>query len=110
MKGIELYGKDWKKVQQLVGTRTSAQSRSHAQKVLPKVMDQTQNNPNFATPLSPNKKEENGLLCNEAMAEKASSNEFPEKQPIIKSSKRTEKRKFSEIDASVNQPLSTVQK
>ena len=34
MKGIELYGKDWKKVQQHVGTRTSAQSRSHAQKVL----------------------------------------------------------------------------
>jgi hypothetical protein len=36
MKAIEIYGKDWKKVQQYVGTRTSAQSRSHAQKVLPK--------------------------------------------------------------------------
>jgi hypothetical protein len=36
MEGIELYGKDWKKVQQYVGTRTSAQSRSHAQKVLSK--------------------------------------------------------------------------
>ena len=36
MKAIELFGKDWKKVQQYVGTRTSAQSRSHAQKVLPK--------------------------------------------------------------------------
>jgi hypothetical protein len=36
MKGIELFGKDWKKVQQYVGTRTSAQSRSHAQKVLAK--------------------------------------------------------------------------
>lgn len=37
MKGIELYGKDWKKVQQYVGTRSSAQSRSHAQKVFAKL-------------------------------------------------------------------------
>ena len=36
MEGIEIYGKDWKKVQQHVGTRSSAQSRSHAQKVLAK--------------------------------------------------------------------------
>lgn len=38
MEGIELYGKDWKKVQLHVGTRTSAQSRSHAQKVLAKTL------------------------------------------------------------------------
>lgn len=43
MKAIELYGKDWKKVQQYVGTRTSAQSRSHAQKVLPKSEFETTN-------------------------------------------------------------------
>lgn len=36
MQAIEIYGKDWKKVQEYVGSRTSAQSRSHAQKVLPK--------------------------------------------------------------------------
>lgn len=36
MEGIEIYGKDWKKVQLHVGTRSSAQSRSHAQKVLAK--------------------------------------------------------------------------
>lgn len=36
MEGIKIFGKDWKKVQQYVGTRTSAQSRSHAQKVLTK--------------------------------------------------------------------------
>jgi SHAQKYF class myb-like DNA-binding protein len=36
MEGIEIYGKDWKQVQQHVGTRSSAQSRSHAQKVLAK--------------------------------------------------------------------------
>ena len=34
MVAIELYGKDWKKVQHYVGTRTSTQARSHAQKVL----------------------------------------------------------------------------
>lgn len=110
MKGIELYGKDWKKVQQLVGTRTSAQSRSHAQKVLPKIMDQTQNNTNFAAPLSPNKKNENALACTEAMVEKASSSEIPEKESIIKSSKSTEKRKFSEIDASEIKPENKAEK
>ena len=34
MEAIEIYGKDWKKVQKYVGTRTSTQARSHAQKVL----------------------------------------------------------------------------
>ena len=34
MIAIELYGKDWKQVQNYVGTRTSTQARSHAQKVL----------------------------------------------------------------------------
>jgi len=31
---IELFGKNWKKVTAYVGTRISAQVRSHAQKVL----------------------------------------------------------------------------
>lgn len=35
LEAIELYGRDWKKVQNYVGTRTSTQARSHAQKVLP---------------------------------------------------------------------------
>ena len=35
LEAIELYGRDWKKVQGYVGTRTSTQARSHAQKVLP---------------------------------------------------------------------------
>ena len=36
LEGVKLYGKDWKKVQELVGTRSSTQARSHAQKVLAK--------------------------------------------------------------------------
>lgn len=32
-----MFGKDWKKVQEYVGTRSSTQARSHAQKVLPKL-------------------------------------------------------------------------
>ena len=39
MEGLKLYGKDWKKVQEHVGTRSSTQARSHAQKVLPKLGD-----------------------------------------------------------------------
>lgn len=30
MEGIEKYGKDWKKVEEHVGTRSSTQARSHA--------------------------------------------------------------------------------
>lgn len=51
MKAIEIFGKDWKKVQEYVGTRTSAQSRSHAQKVLAK--EPTINSP--ASVLTPKK-------------------------------------------------------
>lgn len=35
LEAIEIYGRDWKKVQGYVVTRTSTQARSHAQKVLP---------------------------------------------------------------------------
>uniref|UniRef100_A0A7S3JMI8 Uncharacterized protein n=1 Tax=Euplotes harpa TaxID=151035 RepID=A0A7S3JMI8_9SPIT len=35
LEAIQIYGRDWKKVQDYVGTRTSTQARSHAQKVLP---------------------------------------------------------------------------
>ena len=35
LEAIEIYGRDWKKVETYVGTRTSTQARSHAQKVLP---------------------------------------------------------------------------
>jgi len=32
LEALKLYGKDWKKVQEFVGTRTTTQARSHAQK------------------------------------------------------------------------------
>jgi SHAQKYF class myb-like DNA-binding protein len=37
LKGLELYGRDWKKIESLVGTRTGPQIRSHAQKYFNKV-------------------------------------------------------------------------
>ena len=36
MEALELFGKDWKKVQAFVGTRTTTQARSHAQKYFAK--------------------------------------------------------------------------
>jgi SHAQKYF class myb-like DNA-binding protein len=35
LEAIQIYGRDWKQVQYYVGTRSSTQARSHAQKVLP---------------------------------------------------------------------------
>ncbi len=43
MEALKLYGKDWKKVQQHVGTRTTTQARSHAQKYFGKLDRQTKN-------------------------------------------------------------------
>lgn len=37
LEAIQLFGRDWKKVQQHVGTRSSTQSRSHAQKYFKKM-------------------------------------------------------------------------
>jgi SHAQKYF class myb-like DNA-binding protein len=34
------YGKDWKKIEQLVGTRNGSQVRSHAQKFFNKIQKQ----------------------------------------------------------------------
>ena len=40
---LKLYGKDWGKVQMHVGTRSSTQARSHAQKFFQKVQKLTKN-------------------------------------------------------------------
>jgi SHAQKYF class myb-like DNA-binding protein len=37
LEALKLYGKDWKKVQEYVGTRTTTQARSHAQKYFSKI-------------------------------------------------------------------------
>ena len=36
-KGLELFGKNWKKISDFVGTRTGSQIRSHAQKFFMKM-------------------------------------------------------------------------
>lgn len=38
LEAIKLFGKNWNKVHRHVGTRTSAQTRSHAQKYFNKLM------------------------------------------------------------------------
>jgi len=37
LQALKLFGKEWRKVQQHVGTRTSTQARSHAQKFFVKI-------------------------------------------------------------------------
>ena len=37
LKGLQMYGKNWKKIQSLVKTRTNSQIRSHAQKFFEKL-------------------------------------------------------------------------
>jgi len=35
--GLQMYGKNWKKIEELIGTRNGSQIRSHAQKFFLKV-------------------------------------------------------------------------
>lgn len=95
MKGIELYGKDWKKVQQLVGTRTSAQSRSHAQKVLPKVPSSS-SNPKLPSKASPRKSDDDSPISDKPMVDNSEDGNM-NGQLVIKSAKKSEKRKYSEM-------------
>lgn len=41
IEALKLYGKDWSKVQQHVGTRSSTQARSHAQKFFQRIQKQS---------------------------------------------------------------------
>ena len=43
LEGLEIYGKDWKKVQMHIKTRTTTQTRSHAQKFFAKTKKKTDN-------------------------------------------------------------------
>lgn len=80
LKAIELHGRDWKKVQEVVGTRTSTQARSHAQKVLPHPSEAEKTNPSFnsastwLTKSSPesNKNVNSSKLVNQGMDENSS--------------------------------------
>lgn len=44
LKGLEKYGRDWKKIESLVGTRTGPQIRSHAQKYFNKLSKEKEQN------------------------------------------------------------------
>ena len=39
LEAIEIYGNQWKNIQKYVGTRTSTQARSHAQKCMPNIFN-----------------------------------------------------------------------
>lgn len=93
MEAIELFGKDWKRVQQHVGTRTSAQSRSHAQKVL----DKSELGPNNYVACTPQKKLQ-PLEVNFA--------EHSFNAKIISSKDNKRERKFSKIDTIKKQVVS----
>lgn len=41
--GLQLYGKNWKKIEEVVGTRSGSQIRSHAQKFFLKVKKSVKN-------------------------------------------------------------------
>ena len=43
LKALDLYGKNWKKVEEYIGTRNTAQARSHAQKFFGKYFEQFNN-------------------------------------------------------------------
>lgn len=58
LKGLSVYGREWKKVARLIPTRTSAQIRSHAQKYFAKAMKDNQRyqaltelHPSYASPM-----------------------------------------------------------
>lgn len=51
---LKLYGKEWRKVQLHVGTRTSTQARSHAQKFFVKIEKKNKNLDDFLRDLDLN--------------------------------------------------------
>lgn len=59
---MKLYGKEWRKVQQHVGTRTSTQARSHAQKFFVKIEKKNKNLEDFLRELDLNNLEKDLLF------------------------------------------------
>jgi hypothetical protein len=59
---LKLYGKEWRKVQQHVGTRTSTQARSHAQKFFVKIEKKNKNLEDFLRELDLNNLEKDLLF------------------------------------------------
>ena len=102
MQGIQIYGKNWKLVQTFVGTRTSTQARSHAQKVLKGKLDQLEF---YKGPMSPEIKKEVDFFAPLVEFEEDSSPEENENgSPIFKVEKdnqrvKARKRLFSTPDS-----------
>ena len=53
VEALQIYGKNWKKVQMYVGTRSTTQARSHAQKYFAKLLKSDNPPPVLETPPSP---------------------------------------------------------
>lgn len=69
MEALRLYGKNWRKVEEHIGTRNAVQARTHAQKFFGKALDK--GNPFEVTPAAPIKAEE------KPKAEAITSNQLP---------------------------------
>ena len=62
---LQIYGKEWKKVQEYVGTRTSTQARSHAQKFFSKLDKNSNVTPSFKGELTRSPKKKSKLSFSE---------------------------------------------
>lgn len=62
LEALKLYGKDWKHVQEHVGTRTSTQARSHAQKFFQKLEKRNKTLDEFLSTLDVNNMESHYIM------------------------------------------------
>mmetsp|Transcript_15410 Transcript_15410/g.50399 ORF Transcript_15410/g.50399 Transcript_15410/m.50399 type:complete len:334 (-) Transcript_15410:1859-2860(-) len=74
--GLELFGKKWTKVADIVGSRTTVQVRSHAQKYFQKIEKSTENKPE--TMKKPSSSAENHKPPAASLAKRGSANERKE--------------------------------
>lgn len=77
LEALKLHGKEWRKVQQHVGTRTSTQARSHAQKFFVKIEKKELNLEEFLRNLDIDNLEKDMLF-----SDLDDENEKPEKPPV----------------------------
>jgi Myb-like DNA-binding domain len=73
---LKLHGKDWKKVEDFIGTRTGAQIRSHAQKYFIRIEEEL-NCTGLAFASQPSKEGEGSYDSEEEPSDDASSSSSP---------------------------------